>query len=550
MYRHAGLRMSPSPARTEADDVESEICAQLLKRREEIDQEIAKFTSRKEKEFREFEKELRSKKKRSKSPTLRSSTSPSRAAKPEPGALGLVADGDKPRANGSATKVPLQERRVKTPPPSKPTLSLDKLTINGTSTPRKEQATPPAALQRLSRSPSNQHLAFTPPRVRSPKPPIPGTNDRNDTSLSGVFTPAFLPLLDSNHDSSSTGTPEPSLKPPVPVETIAALALTAPDPTKPKPRLQRSFTDPTSRNPNTSSGKPSALRTPSGTLRSKRKRVTFQLADSAIVEPSSSYEETATPSPRLTSPNSEQDPLASEGARQKNERRSQSLPETDQFYSRDNDPDRPGGVDLDAEAAQQEEINSPPPLLRQSSHSEGNEDFVGARILDSRRLLRSDSAGSGDLLSSSLPERAADGGSGVGFFELDEELSSPDAKRTSFEAGDAELDDDDERDEQGERGTRGVKDEEEDLFDIDDDNNDDATAEAEHKSQNSSRSRGKRKTKPATSKGKAMMLPDDDDARDQEESIKYGSFTASSLPVDIVSSTGGMAGRFAGSFGR
>ena len=524
--------MSPSPARTEADDTESEICAQLVKRREEIDHEIAKFTSRKEKEFREFEKELRSKKKRSKSPTLRSSPSPSRPAKSEAGALGLLADGNKAQANGSASKVPLQERRVKTPPPSKPTLSLDKLTINGTSTPRKEQTTP-AALQRLSRSPSNQHLAFTPPRVRSPKPFIPGSTDRNDTSLAGVFTPAFLPLLDSGHDSSSTGTPEPSLKPAVPVETIAALALTAPDPTKAKPRLQRSFTEPTLRSPTTSSGKPSALRTPAGGLRSKRKRVTFQLADSAIVEPSSSYEETATPSPRLTSPNGEEDPLASAGARQKDERRTKSLPGSDQFYSVDNNPDRPGGVDVDAEAAEQEGVNSPPPLLRQSSHSEGNEDFVGARILDSRRLLRSDSAGSGDL-SSSLPERAADGGSGVGFFELDEELSSPDANRTSFEDGDGHLED---HDGQGE-GER----EEPDLFDLDDD-------ESGAQVGRESRSRGKRKAKP-TKKGGAMMLPDDDDTRDQEESVKYGSFTASSLPVDIVSSTGGMAGRFAGSFGR
>src|SRR5256885_4750785 len=65
MYRHSAqinvARPSlPSPAKDESSDSESEILAELAEKRREIDGEIASFKARKEREFRNFERDLRS----------------------------------------------------------------------------------------------------------------------------------------------------------------------------------------------------------------------------------------------------------------------------------------------------------------------------------------------------------------------------------------------------------------------------------------------------------------------------------------------------------
>lgn len=128
-------------------------------------------------------------------------------------------------------------------------------------------------------------------------------------------------------------------------------------------RTNRSHTEPAI--PSTSL--PSALRTASGTAVRKRKHVTFQLADSAIVEPSSSYEEMPSPSP--------------------------------------NDEGNKDGS-LEAASSSDEDVPAPKHGLALAVPSP---DLRG----------RERSSIPGDLTT------AIEGGGAGGFFELDEELSSP-----------------------------------------------------------------------------------------------------------------------------
>ena len=206
--------------------------------------------------------------------------------------------------------------------PSKPTVSLDKLTINGTTTPPLI-GTPPLA-RALSRSPSN--LSATPPRKSAGKSPTP---DDRDADFRGLFTPSYLPLLESRERGPTQQ------------------RRTAP------PQPKRALSSPST----SSSSLPSALRTASGTPARKRKHVTFQLADTAIVEPSSSHGEL--PSPQLQISQESIDQMMEDAAR-----------------------------------------NEAAPLANPSASAPP-----------------SDAGFSGGLSS------AEDGGSGVGFFELDEELS-------------------------------------------------------------------------------------------------------------------------------
>jgi hypothetical protein len=112
------------------------------------------------------------------------------------------------------------------------------------------------------------------------------------------------------------------------------------------------------------------LRTASGTTVRKRKHVTFQLADSAIVEPSSSYEEMPSPSPRA---------------------------------------ERPGdGMIDDMLGGPYEDDDEPRPTRGL------------ALAVPSPTLRGRDKRVPGDLT-----EAVADSSTGVGFFELDEELESP-----------------------------------------------------------------------------------------------------------------------------
>ena len=268
MYRHSAqihvARSSlPSPAPDDLSDSESEILAELDGRRREIDEEIARFKAHKEKEFHNFEKELRSKRKnhqhrprdtQAKTATITSAVSSlfaGKQARPNGHVRGKKSIDDHLSPN-------LRPKAF----PSKATVSIDRLTINGTTTPPVIGS--PPFTKSLSRSPTNlSSLSLTPPRSGFIKPPL---NEKCEADFNGVITPMYLPLLESRGSSLS------------PSRVIS-------------PQPTRSLTAPIV--PSTSL--PSALRTASGTTMRKKKHVTFQLNDSMIVEPSSSYEEIPSP---------------------------------------------------------------------------------------------------------------------------------------------------------------------------------------------------------------------------------------------------------------
>ena len=274
MYRHSAqinvARSSlPSPARDESSDSESEILAELDEKRREIDDEIASFKAQKEKEFRSFERELRSRRK--------SRRSKPKNAEPAKGtsAVSAVSNlfvGKQARPNGLSKGKKLSDglpnsRSRPSALPSQPTVGVEKVTINGTSTPP-IVGTPPLS-RSLSRSPTN--LSIAPPRKSAGK--LPSRREEEKTDFSGLFTPTYLPLLEAREGTS------------LPQDRVTSQ------------HAKRALTVPAI--PSTSL--PSALRTASGSAIRKRKHVTFQLEDTMIVEPSSSYEELPSPEKQVSS---------------------------------------------------------------------------------------------------------------------------------------------------------------------------------------------------------------------------------------------------------
>lgn len=254
----------PSPAPEELSESDSDILATLEEKRREIDQEIEAFRRQKEKEFRAFEDELRSRKRRN------AVNGPQRPISPISGLSNLMEN--KLHIDGSINKEKEKKGDGRTlgglkPAlgPSKPSVSLDKVTIKGMTTPP-VSGTPPSA-RTLSRSPTN--LSATPPPPSEKETgKSPSLSDR-ENNFHGLFTPGYLRLLDV----------QPSSLP----QNSNSLSVS---------RSKRAVTSPTLP---PSNSLPSALRTASGTAR-KRKHVTFRLGDSVVVDPSSSYEESTSPS--------------------------------------------------------------------------------------------------------------------------------------------------------------------------------------------------------------------------------------------------------------
>lgn len=495
MYRHsAALRMSSSGSSPKnsplspatSHEPEADISSELEKKRQEIEEEISRFKEQKEKEFRDFERDLRLKWKRSRSPNKAAS-----------GALGLLAGTNKDQANGKAdrTSISRPSRAAKTPPLSQPTLSLEKLTINGVSVSSTNETSPAALNRTLSRSPSNSHLALTPPRSRpTTLPPPPGSKDHDDISLAGVFTPTYLPLLDSQNGDSQLPRSKSDRSGHGPLQS-PALGSTGTQ------QQQRAYSVPAIPSPTMPGANlPSALRTSSDASFRKRKRVTFQLSDSAIVEPSSSYEEIPSPNAKQLSPDSLR---GSYNGEKRDEGPSDENVELDSFHELDNNPDILNGPDVDAEAKAEAEVLETTGASFEANQQQGliadSQDIIAPRLSHSN-IQRSDSGSSEGSVNVSGPlQEAADGGSGVGFFELDEELDSPSLG-------------------------------EDRLFTQDDNENDahDPPAEAADDIMDAE-------------KKSANNQVDDDDLGGEE--LKYGSFSAGSLPINIISS------KFVGSYG-
>jgi len=374
----SGPQMPPEKHNSDSEPDYSEI---LVRKRQQIDAEVAEFKAAKEKEFQDFERNLRKQRQRRKRQSRPSKTGDS---DPRPGALSLLALPNKHgvHTNGSADhsrQTDLAAGSRPTAPLSKPTTGVEKLSIKGETLQRSSLtlASPPsptspsAPLKAVSQRPptpgesaTRERLGFLAPSEKPPLTPPTPTNETLDP-FAGVFTPAYLPLLESRSSTSTvSGSDTPSRHGSISLPGSASNSIS------PLRRSGRALTEPVI--PSTSL--PSALRTASGTAMRKRKHVTFQLADSAIVEPSSSYEEMPSPSPK------------DEGGVEDG---IDGLLRAD----RHSDEDEPAPTQGLAKAV-------PSPTLR-------------------GRLEQRGGVVPGDLTGT------VDGGTGVGFFELDEELSSP-----------------------------------------------------------------------------------------------------------------------------
>jgi hypothetical protein len=263
MYRHSAqinvARSSlPSPARDDSSDSESEILAELDEKRKHIDDEIASFRVQKEKEFQNFERELRSRRKPAQPKRKNNQSAQGTSAV---SAVSNLFAGNQLRPNG------LDKGKKISDGLSKATVVVDKLTINGTTTPPIVGTPPPT--RSLSRSPAD--LSITPPRKSAGRSP--NARDEEKRDFSGLFTPTYLPLLEARRSS------------PLPPARVVSQ------------KAKRALTVPAIR----STSLPSALRTSSESAIRKRKHVTFQLGDTMIVEPSSSYEELPSPNKQVSS---------------------------------------------------------------------------------------------------------------------------------------------------------------------------------------------------------------------------------------------------------
>ena len=405
MYRNAAQSISnnvvisnskPSPGQLiNAVDDTKEL---LRQKRKQLDDEIASFKAIKDQEFRDFEKSLkRQRSKRRKGLPSEESASSSQTDR-RPAALSLLGvANDQPNTNGSTTKPRRQDtKRPKAVPASHPTLSLTRSNISG-------ESTPPRSLRSASpdRSPIDiSTLSLSPQRRRPTNPSTPPSSaPSREDCFTSIFTPAYLPLLDShkpksinpprsealNHTSSTTpitfGPNIPQSSYSLPKSNSTSLS--------PIARGQRSQTEPAI----ASTSLPSALRTASGTQVRRRKKVTFQLADNAIVEPSSSYEELPSPDPRVE--------------------HKEGLLGID-------------GLVVNSSEEHRDEVEE----VEDVDVGDGWNGWVG-RDLRSPTIRGRERAGSVDssvtVTRTGFGEglKGIDGGSGVGFFELDEELESP-----------------------------------------------------------------------------------------------------------------------------
>ncbi|KAJ9608324.1 hypothetical protein H2200_007312 [Cladophialophora chaetospira] len=447
----------PSPDNT--SDSDAEILDALDEKRRQLDEDIARFKAAKDREFREFEKELRVKRKRSRPGVHHVSDSatnkpPASTSSATASALNLLASAQNVSINGRgwswATRDGNVGDKVRKPAPlSGPTLSLDKLNISGETTPPVHSlGTPPipTLLKRSrSRSPENTDLRprTAPTSEKEPELALTPTpsKDRSDP-FAGVFTPAFLPLLESR-DQPSANSPQPLTSREEEEEKKRLLLDAESKQQAEKQKLVSSQSLPpeqisptvyaTMRAKSTpilpSTSLPSALRNSSGPGR-RRKHVMFQLADLKVVDPSSSYEEG--PSPELEE---RENAFEKRGLDSVIEEREETNDSPGKLGQKEKPKSRTRNgrfiSPMPSPLASPNPSPAPSPALRGSSPP--------SSPLPSPGLVSSpnESGFSGGL------DNADDGGSGVGFFELDEELASP-ALRDGQPAENLDLDLDDE----------------------------------------------------------------------------------------------------------
>ncbi|KIW73574.1 hypothetical protein PV04_01679 [Phialophora macrospora] len=434
----------PSPDNTSDSDLE--ILDALDEKRRQLDEEVARFKAAKEREFREFEKELRVKRKGSRTGghPLSSPTSTKQftaAPSATTSVLDLLASAQNGSVNGWAGPKARRDGcpgdKIRKPPPlSGPTLSLEKLNITGETTPPLHSlGTPPTPnLMKRSRSRSPTNPAArptTPPFSRTEKEATPTSTptpskDRTDP-FAGVFTPAYLPLLESRDRAPVVRSPQilnSSEEENKRLQLDATSKLQAErrklESSQSLPPQQVSPAIDTSKRTKSSpllpsASLPSALRTNSGGGR-RRKHVMFQLADLKVVDPSSSYEEG--PSPELEE---KKDVVEYRGLVTRSDHPSEAGKESKGSPGLLGEKEKRRGRGKNGRFLSPipSPLASPSPSPSPSPALDGSSPGLSAATSPNIVSSAEETGFSGGLAG------ADDGGSGVGFFELDEELASP-----------------------------------------------------------------------------------------------------------------------------
>lgn len=450
MYRHsAQAKFRPPNVLASPDspsDSDSDVKDTLGRKRRQLDEEVSEFKAAKDREFRDFERDLRLQRSRSRALSKSCDSSPSKpkaSSSNTSSVLNLLGSSQNGTANGCAGHTPKRGREghsdtpTKPAPLSKPTLSLDKLNINGETLPASHPlGTPPTPSFTLRRPPPIALAHVTPPRAQSGNKQPPTPSSERVENFAGVFLPAYLPLLESRGPTPLARNPQPMNTKEEERKRLQLNGDGQQDAEKQSPqRASSESLPPAPVSPTMLAAKrsrsapqmpsaslPSALRTSNGNTPGgggKRKHVKFRLSDSKVVEPSSSYAETETssPSPEV-------------GAREL------------VFEERIEDVDGSPHAQVDQTEPDRGANSGSPNLLGGKENRRGR----GGRFLSpipsplpsprpspiingsSLALASSEESGfSGGLLG------ADDGGSGVGFFELDEELASPGLREKPME---------------------------------------------------------------------------------------------------------------------
>ncbi|RMZ83174.1 hypothetical protein DV738_g1400, partial [Chaetothyriales sp. CBS 135597] len=263
-----------------------DIARALSEKRKQIDDEIANFRALKEQEFRDFEKNLLKQRQRQKQ---KPTTSPAHTGRirVEGGAVGLLSTvlnqswhqaDDLPSSEKENIKPGGPSTRQKQPAlVAKPISNVVPVTVTATGlsplpSPKSALNSQPAeVLTRLASPWPQQTLQKMELQAKEDLQEqvfilsSSHENHSSKTKSADILTPTYLPLLDTY----------------VPIASSAPASID-----------RYSKSEPIT---HTRSPLPSALRTPKGAAARKNKHVTLQLADSVIVEPSSSYEEGPSP---------------------------------------------------------------------------------------------------------------------------------------------------------------------------------------------------------------------------------------------------------------
>jgi len=319
----------PSPEYTGDSDSDSDIIYELEKKRRQLDEDIARFRSQKDKEFRDFEAELKARKRQRRTQQQHQKDSASNyyeftkhSPSTTPPSFTLLGGCEKKIRNANSQLAYKQSEPIRLMKPSAgskvtpPTICLYKTNIQAEGVPQINANAfkrPPApddlSLPTISQSrdcanAESASIQSDPPRD---KPLLSPRKTSSDQAGNARPISTYLPLLDTRDGRQSIGQsiegtrtePTSPTQPSMNIETMPPQSSSLPTESSmtdspQAPATRRAYTSPSALNRATL---PPIIRNVNGRRRSnsKRKHVTFQLSNRAIVEPSSSYEEGVSP---------------------------------------------------------------------------------------------------------------------------------------------------------------------------------------------------------------------------------------------------------------